>query len=484
MKFLILAENSNGPYPHMHYRALGTMELRRRAEAKGHKTEIIEWFTRWTLDELKLVIQTYQPDVIGLSITLMADMKVDTIKQNELLSWARGKYPKLKVIVGGVRDEKESDGLIDAFFLGRSMKMFDDWLDDKDMTSYTVSKKHGATSKSVVYLNKEFNEFTDQPILPIPKDEDYYTPHDILGFEVSVGCKFNCSFCNYELRNAKITNLSKAENLHSMFKNAYEKYGITHFYAVDDTLNESDEKLEIIADAIKGLDFHPQISGWLRLDLISARPYQLELLQRIQMQSIFFGIESFNEEASKRVRKRSIGNKPFETLKKIKELCPDTWTTGGLIIGLVGDTEESIRKSIHKAMDENLLSEVRMQPLGIHLPEAGGNYTDYSSHFNSDLDNDPGKFNYQIIESAEFGRQWKNEWTTYGEAKALARDLRAELRSDQLGHSEYSSLVALKLYKECSTEAEYAEMRHRARAKADLLKQSYVDKKLQYFLKL
>ena len=172
MKLLILAENSNGPYPHMHYRALGTMELRRRAEAKGHKTEIIEWFTRWTLDELKLVIQTYQPDVIGLSITLMADMKVDTIKQNELLSWAREKYPKLKVIVGGARDEIESDGLIDAFFLGRSMKRFDDWLDDKDMTSYTVSKKHGATSKAVVYLNKEFNEFTDQPILPIPKDED------------------------------------------------------------------------------------------------------------------------------------------------------------------------------------------------------------------------------------------------------------------------------------------------------------------------
>tara|TARA_R110000822_G_C15279055_1_gene489993 strand:- start:78 stop:1511 length:1434 start_codon:yes stop_codon:yes gene_type:complete len=477
MKFLILAENSNGPIPHMHYRALGTMELRRRAEAKGHKAEIIEWFTRWTLDELKLVIQTYQPDVIGLSITLMSDVTADAIKQNELLSWARGKYPKLKVIVGGVRDEKESDGLIDAFFLGRSMKMFDDWLDDKDMTSYTVS------TEPFVYLNKEFNEFTDQPILPIPKDEDYYTPHDILGFEVSVGCKFNCSFCNYELRNAKITNLSKAENLHSMFKNAYEKYGITHFYAVDDTLNESDEKLEIIADAIKGLDFHPQISGWLRLDLISARPYQLELLQRIQMQSIFFGIESFNEEASKRVRKRSIGNKPFETLKKIKELCPDTWTTGGLIVGLTGDTEESIRKSVHKAMDENLLSEIRFQPLGIHLPSKDSN-KQYLSHFNSDLDNDPGKFNYQIIESAESEYEWKNEWTTYTKAKALASKLRDELNSVQLGHSEYSSMNALKLYKKCTTYDEYASLRHRTRAKADLLKQSYVDKKLQYFLKL
>ena len=42
MKCLILSENSNGVWPHLHFRSMGSYELRNRLEAKGHTMEARE----------------------------------------------------------------------------------------------------------------------------------------------------------------------------------------------------------------------------------------------------------------------------------------------------------------------------------------------------------------------------------------------------------------------------------------------------------
>ena len=167
------------------------MEVRRRIHEKGHDATIIDWFTRWAEEDLKQAITVYQPDVIALSTPFEIN---DTMKQRKVLTWAKEEFPHLKIIIGGIREvegHEISDGLIDECFLGRSMKMFDLWLDNGDMSPYIVG------TNPMVYLNMEFDEIADKPIVPPFTDDDFYTEHDILGFELGVGCKFNCSFCNY-----------------------------------------------------------------------------------------------------------------------------------------------------------------------------------------------------------------------------------------------------------------------------------------------
>ena len=360
MKCLILSENSNGVWPHLHFRSMGSYELRNRLEAKGHTATIIEWFTKWNKEQLKSVIDEYQPDIIATSTPFHTQ---DLYYLKDILTWVRKTYPDTQFIHGGSRQyDDEFEGLVDVFFLGRSMEIFDAWLDNKDLTQYILQEN------PLVLVNHQFDEFVDNPVIPKLKDEDFISSKDILGFELGVGCKFNCSFCNYELRNAKITNLADPKELHNYFLEAYEKYGVTNFFASDDTINETDTKLEILAEAIRGLPYHPQITAYARLDLVTSKPKQLKLLEEINFRSLFFGIESFNPEASKLIRKKSGIGDNIETLRKVKENC-DTYTVGGMILGLNGDSEESIRSSVNQIIEEKLLSSIQYYPLSITMPE-------------------------------------------------------------------------------------------------------------------
>jgi radical SAM superfamily enzyme YgiQ (UPF0313 family) len=303
------------------------------------------------------------------------------------------------------------------------------------------------------------------------------------------------------MRNSKITNLTQADKLHEFFKEANERWGITHFYAVDDTMNESEEKLQILADAFEGLNFHPQVSGFLRLDLVSGSiaksektgsiNNQLELLKRIQFQSVFFGIETFHPEASKLIRKKSHPGKPFETLAKLKEVCPDMYTVGGIIVGLVGDSKESILESTHKVIDEGLINSLRFWPLAINQPNKA---VPYSEHFTSDIENNPAEFGYNMIKASnpnfmririedEDPQEWESDWTIYSEAVKFAADLRAIVtdKTDLLINTEYSSMVALGTYKKCTNREDQSALGHRTKLKADMLKKSYMDQKIKFF---
>lgn len=475
MKFLILSENSNGGWPHLYFRSMGAFELRRRIENHGHSADILDWFTYWTDDELKKMMAhhfTNEPNPIIAISTPFNTTDVHKIKP--VLLWAKETYPNLKIIHGGSRTFDDSlNGLIDVFFLGRSMQMFDAWIQNNNLSEYL---RH---TNPTVLVNNNFDEKIDNPVLPILKDSDLLSSKDILGFEIGVGCKFNCTFCNYELRNAKITKLVDPYDLREYLNLAHKKYGVKNYFASDDTLNESDEKLEIVAEAISGLDYHPQITAYARLDIINARPSQLKLLEKIQFRSLFFGIESFNEEASKLVRKKSgLGNN-YDTLLKIKTLCPNTYTVGGVILGLYKDSESSVRESAKKIVDDRLLNSLQFYALLISKSN-----TITSMDYLSDLDKDPVKYNYKIKNIATFHHDnkfvpiynWESDWIDRDDAEKLRLSLEEEYkgRIDMLGHLEYAGYHALGIYKDISYDA----LKNRSFTISTQLKRNYIKKKL------
>jgi sulfatase maturation enzyme AslB (radical SAM superfamily) len=454
---------------------MGAFELRRRIELKGHTAEILDWFTYWTHDDLKEVISTYfnheSNPVIAISTPFNT---TDVHKIKSVLVWAKDKFSNLKIIHGGSRTFDETlTGLVDVFFLGRSMQMFDAWIDNKDLSQYVKS------NNPLVLVNNNFDEKIDNPVLPILKDSDLLTSKDILGFEVGVGCKFNCTFCNYELRNAKVTKLIDPYDLREYLNLAHKKYGVTNYFASDDTLNESDEKLEIVAEAISGLDYHPNITAYARLDIISARPSQLRLLEQIQFRSLFFGIESFNNEASKLVRKKSGLDNNYDTLLKIKTISPDTYTVGGIIIGLNKDSEKSIRESIKKIVDEKLLNSIQLYPLLISKAN-----TITSTDYLSDLDKDPNKFGYKIINISSFHHDnkhvplyhWQSDWADSLSAGNLTEMLEKEYKGkiDMLGHLEYAGYQSLGIYRK---NLSYDPMKNQSSVVSTQLKQNYIKSK-------
>ena len=107
---------------------------------------------------------------------------------------------------------------------------------------------------SYIYTNHDYNYDLEKPISYSRfKPDDFLGPTDVIGFEVALGCKFNCSFCNYPLRGSKTLYMNCEEQLYYTMQHAYDEYGITHFYVADDTINEADDKLQLLVDVVKRL---------------------------------------------------------------------------------------------------------------------------------------------------------------------------------------------------------------------------------------
>ena len=484
MKFLVLSENSNGGWPYLYYRGIGAQELAKRISAAGYANTVIDWFTHWSESQLKEAISCWFGDhlapVIAIS-TPFAPTDIAYLKQ--ILVWAKQTWPNLKVIHGGGRVFDSTIDNVDVFFLGRSMQVFDDWMQGLDVSKYT------ALTKPLVLKNLNFDENKDTPVVPQLDDSDFYTKDDILGFEIGVGCKFNCTFCNYELRGAKISRLASSKDIHNLFSEAYNRYGIENFFIADDTPNESDTKLEILLEALEGLNFHPKITAFTRLDILAARPKQIEMYKKIQFDSLFFGIESFNEQASKMLRKKSDLYNVYDTLKTLREICPNTFLVGGLILGLNGDSEASIRSSIDRVIAEDLLDSVPVYPLNILRAQAV-----FGEGYMSQLDQDPEKFGYKIegthptAQAADTVHQlqWVSEWSSLAHATKLADTLTNETKNDvtNLNHMEYAGLRSLGLIDKDVNPMMVDIVRKRAYIKSKKLKQEYVEKKLNYFRSL
>jgi len=355
------------------------------------------------------------------------------------------------------------------------MEIFDAWIQKKDLLKYIVNHD------PLVLCNHNFNQKIDSPVLPNIQDDDCLSNRDILGFEIGVGCKFNCTFCNYELRNSKITKFLDSKELHDYFDKAYNKYGITNFFTSDDTINESDEKLEIIVEAMEALNFKPKITSFARLDMFSKRKHQLDLLEKIQFGALFFGIESFNPDVSKAMRKRTGLVDNYKTLHEIKKRCPNTYTIGSLIVGLAGDNKQSIINSVEKVISEKLLWGLQIYPLVI---TNSSNLTD--NYFLSDLDKEPEKYGFKIMPTVGLLHgdkqtetlNWKSDWIDMSEAHQFVTDLYAKYGNDTLlmNHFEYSGFYSLNLIKPNKT-VNYEKLKHQAYNVCAQIKQNYIKQK-------
>lgn len=478
MKFLILAENSRKEYFHYHYRNTAANELRRRINLAGYEAEIIEWIRHWDKNDLIKIIDLYfanEPNpVIAVSSTFDLDNS-DLKYLTDIFKYAKDKYKNLKIIHGGNRVfyEEDYDGYVDVEFLGRSMGIFDDWIRNKDISQYIKREN------PLVLSNDNISKFIDNPIIHTINDSDCLNKDDHLGFEIGVGCRFNCTFCNYELRNSKTVFLNDSAKLKDFFDKAYNKYGVENFYAIDDTINESEEKLETLYKAIEGLNFRPKITAWARLDLLG-KEYQRNLFKKINFSGLWFGIESFNPEASKLVRKKSSMENVFDNLIFMRDNCPDTFRMGSFIIGLAGDNLESIEVGFEKAHKENLLNALQLFSLTLNPAPIKDSY------LTSDLEKNPEKFGYKIYDKtyAYDSRLlsshifWESDWTNNTEAIRIT-DYLVKKWSKKfliLSHSECSSFRAMKLLKD-NKFTDTKILKSKALILANLYKQEYIKRK-------
>ena len=445
MKVCILSENTNGANPHIHYRNLGASEVTKRIEERNIPCTTIEWFTKWDKEILYKCVYKYlsgcdQP-VIAISVPFVPD---DIYLIKDILLNLKKVLPNLIIISGGNRTyDKNLADVVDYFFIGRSMEIFESWLDNRDLTKFK-------TKQDNVFLNNNVDVAIERPVLAYYRDSDLLTPHDVVGFELGIGCRFNCAFCNFDLRKMHNPKMANPVLISNTLNELHEKYGITNFFITDDTINESLEKLQVLADVVSKLKFKPNLSGYCRLDLLE-KPEQQELWKQIDLAAVFFGIESFNPEASKLVRKTGRMNSQIETLKTLRQLTPNTFLSAGMIIGLTGDSKEHIISSMKYVSENNLLDAMQYGVLSI--PDMDTDIFD--NYMLSDISKNPEKFGYEITGrrpredlSVQAKFEWKNDWCDSKSAESIYSEVIEYLKKYKISKSdafEYLSFLSLSI---------------------------------------
>jgi hypothetical protein len=442
MKAAILTETNNGAY-YNNYRSLGAHIIKRIFHDNDADATVIDYATHWKDEDLVDLLSSFFKDsddnVIGISLPIRSPWDNDEDSaMGQMLRVARAvrsSHSNVRIIIGGMRvvNEKQIELYkdIDGVFIGRADEMLRDWIANTDMTRFNRTKDNN------IFTNLNYDLDKEKPVLfDLFQPDDCLNEKDVIGFEVSLGCKFNCSFCNYPMRNAKNVVLNTEEAMLYTFKTAYEQYGITNFFAADDTLNESNEKLELLVKVVQQLDFTPKISAYARLDVIMNRPEQIEMIKQAGIVSLNFGIETLSPEGAKQIKKGYNFEKYVKTLTEIKKQIPEFWSSCSFIVGLKGDTFENLKSKINLMISKGLIDNLVMSELLIYHakhPEAKSAVV-WDEGWLADLDINPDKFGYEVHDDGS----WSTDYTNESEAK----DWKNEFVSKAMANSVFVAVDA------------------------------------------
>lgn len=383
-----------------------------------YSTVVIDFCSDIATDDLVAIIQRHiEPDTmcIGISTTFwQSEYQDHEINPNEP-SWvvalrhnttaASWNFPW---VLGGPNIAGLFENTWDATFGGYSEQAFLEYL----------HKKAGRDIPSCDFdIHKDIVEYQALHI----------KPWEALGLETARGCSFKCKFCAFPLVGKKKgTYIRQADSIYQEMMLNYQKYGTTKYYIVDDTFNETVDKINNFCDAVERLPFDIEWSCFLRLDLVARFRGSLERMTDAGLKSGFFGVESFDPGAATAVGKAFSGKEGKQTLDWIHNKFLHKFNYQmGLIAGLPGETEQSWRQTQKWCMD-NPVPSWYWQPLNFKPEQL----------YRSEFDINAHKYGYTLIRNSQGLTRWRAAWATSAQAEQVCKEMNAEgLERQLLSHS-------------------------------------------------
>lgn len=208
-------------------------------------------------------------------------------------------------------------------------------------------------------------------------EDDYLRFEDIDGVlhgetlpaEVGRGCVFKCAFCDYDLIGKKFGDYTKNfEQLQSFFLHNYDKFGTTRYQFSDDTLNDSEEKIDLIYRVSNSLPFDLEFGGYIRAELLEK--HGCTKLLDAGLRGANIGIETFNKQAGATVGK-GFGERAWKVLDDLRKAGgPNIAVNINLIVGLPNDSLKDLERQAELVVQSSSIDNVFYTPLGI--PKVGG----------------------------------------------------------------------------------------------------------------
>jgi len=381
---------------------------------EGWDIEVLDYWLAFEEEEFKQFIRsrvTKDTKFIGVSVTFGYKLQL-LQRAQEHLKWLKKEYPDVTIIAG-------SKMLVDIMVLPCDYYVcgYGEYGLIKLLKGEAVITEYKGLK--TVMADRHHPCFPSKDLVVEYEDRDYIQPSDTLTLELSRGCKFKCKFCSYNAIGMKGDLTRDMNTLYDEMLSNYEKWGVTSYHVADETTNDNQEKIKFAGSEIQRLPFTPNLTGFVRADLLTRREDDKKYLAEMGFWAQYYGIETFNQQAGRTVGK---GIDPEELKVGLLEAkdytikqCGRYRATASLILGLPYETSESLYDGLRWWKDNMSTENLVMQPLYInrHLDE-------------------------NIFASSEFGRTWRQSGHFHPE------ELREELTPEDL--EEFSEHPMLQGY--------------------------------------
>lgn len=378
------------------YRISGAYRIASVLRNDGWDCEVIDFVSAFTPEELKELAKsriTSQTKMIGFSCFFNGWLP----HLDDFCKWLKQTYPTVTLVLGGQEitntpaDKDNVDYWVDSFGDVAILALTKYLASNGPAVKYDLDE-YMRSSKRVIKAISMYPAYPMKDLSIFYEDRDFIQPYEFLGVEIGRGCKFKCDFCNFPILGVKGDYSRDADNFETELRTIHDKWGVSHFYSLDETFNDRSEKIIKFADAVERLDFKPWFGGFIRGDLLVSRKQDWEHLARMQFFGQFHGIESLNYESARSIGKGMKTDKLLEGLLDAKTFFRskgDYRGTISLIAGLPYETKQTLEAGV-KWLEKNWSTEnAILFPLSITVKE---------NHNQSNMSRDWGDRGYTITD--------------------------------------------------------------------------------------
>ncbi len=446
--FTDLTESHSGNFP-APVKSLGAYQIASVLRENGYKVKVVDYFI-WLLENHTEELFKWTEDniagvkIIGFSTTFLSPFNVTN------------RHRKQRASLGVPITKRDARPEIDKFFT-----LLDKWKKKQPMKillggqgvqtapfiriySEIIDHWFRGLSEDILLKCLKGDKFPNQKVIEDPlgneiydfhnsgltfSKEDVIFSHEALPMEISRGCRFKCKFCSYPLIGRKPSpkwNRSE-ESIYNELKFNYDNFGVTNYQFMDDTFNETLDKLKIVARAIERTKLDINFWAYTRLELINAFPEQISILRDMGQRAAFFGIESLHDPSAKAIGKGLGRERIIKILERIKESWgSDSVLHGSFIIGLPYETPETAREWVEILRDREIaLDSCSFNALTLATQNHGRGLPSHSKMWLSEFDINAEQYGY---ERGQGIYQWRNEHWDFKICKKFAEDSMKEIK--------------------------------------------------------
>ncbi|HBA61873.1 MAG TPA: hypothetical protein DCZ92_13885 [Elusimicrobia bacterium] len=297
-------------------------------------------------------IEAFKPDLVATSANTP-----NYCPTRDLMTLVKQKHPGITTMVGGVHpttmpEETAAESCFDIIVIGEGDTVIPEYLaGGPAKVNGIIYKEHGELKR-----NPPRERIKDINVLPFPawelfdlsryKNSRLSSRKNPAGlFETSRGCAFQCNYCNKKIFGSQFR-VKTTERVIEELKYAL-KCGFKEIHIIDDSFTQDIKRAkEVCVEIVRqGLKFPWSLFNGIRVDTVDQEFFHLA--KKAGLWQVGFGIETGDQEVLNKINKRITLAQTENAVLLANNAGLDTF--GFFILGLSGETRESMHKTIEFA---------------------------------------------------------------------------------------------------------------------------------------